>query len=140
MAHTYDVSTSRGQVRLLLDDTVTGSWTWTDSEIDAFLTLGDQNVFQSAAVGWRNVAASFKKLITTRFFGEVYVDPTSARKAAMEMAKEYEELAQADASMQMTQLQQKIDLYGRDRTDYTLTTAYTESDFEDYTEKRWDAL
>ena len=140
MAHNYDISTSRGKVRLLLDDTSTGSWTWDDSEIDAFLSMGSSNVAKSVAYGWRNVAASFKKLVTSRFFGEVYVDPSSARKAALAMASDYETLAVEDVEMQVTQLQQKIDFYGRIRTDYTETTAVTQSEFTDYAEDRWDAL
>lgn len=140
MAHTYEVSTSRGQVRLLLDDTTTGSWTWVDTEIDAFLSMASSNVFKATALGWRNVAASFKKLVTSRFFGEVYIDPSSARKAALAMAQEYEELAMQDTELQVTQLQQKIDYYGRIRTEYDLTTAVTQSEFTDFAEDRWDAL
>ena len=140
MAHTYDVSTSRGQVRLLLDDTVTGSWTWLDTEIDAFLTLGDDSVLKATEYGWRNIAASFKKLITCRFFGEVYADPSSARKAAIEMANSYAELAMQGTELQVVQLQQKIDYYGRIRTEYDLTTAVTQSEFTDFAEDRWDAL
>ena len=140
MAHTYDVTTNRGKVRLLLDDNSTGSWTWEDTEIDAFLSMGSSNIPKAVAYGWRNVAASFKKLVTSRFFGEVYIDPSSARKAALAMASDYEDLSMQDTELQVVQLQQRIDFYGRNRTDLDNTTAVTIGSFEDYEEDRWSAL
>lgn len=50
MAFTYDVSTKRGQVRLLISDTDPASALFEDDEIDAFLTLADSNVFLAAAM------------------------------------------------------------------------------------------
>ena len=140
MAHTYDPTTNRGTVRLLLDDTTTGSWTYTDAEIDRFLSLASDNIPKALEYGWRQVAASFKKLLTCRFFGEVYTDPSSARKAALEMARDYAQMAMADAGMQITQLQQRIDIYGRDKTDYNNASAKTLSDFEDYEVDQWNNL
>ena len=40
MAFTYDVSTSRGQVRLLIADTNEGTGIWSDAEVDYALSLG----------------------------------------------------------------------------------------------------
>jgi len=48
MPTTYDPTTSRGLVRLLLND-VGDPWVFQDAEIDAFLTLEGQSVKKAAA-------------------------------------------------------------------------------------------
>lgn len=140
MARTYDVTTNRGKVRLLLTDTSTTSGTWDDSEIDAFLSLAHENVFMAAKIGCLDAANDLKKLMAVKLFGEVYVDPTTAKRDLIALAKEYGEMALCDAEAQTIQLQQKVDKYGRDRTDYTLTAAKTESDFADYSQDEWDSV
>lgn len=103
--------------------------------------MGDSNVFKAAAIALRSAAADFKKVLgLTRLFGEVTLNYTQAVSRLIDLAREYEETAQQDAEMQMTQLQQKIDLYGRDYTDYDETTAVTRDDFEDYYQDKWDAM
>lgn len=49
MAFTYDVSTPRGQVRLLLNDVDEPTAVFQDAEIDAFLALEAGNVKRAAA-------------------------------------------------------------------------------------------
>jgi len=49
MAFTYDVTTNRGRVRLLIADTDATSYIFEDAEIDAFLTMQGSVVFLSAA-------------------------------------------------------------------------------------------
>ncbi|MHA1364451.1 MAG: hypothetical protein ACTSP1_18325 [Candidatus Freyarchaeota archaeon] len=103
--------------------------------------MGDSNVFKAAAIALRAAAADFKKVLgLTRLFGEITLNYAQAVSRLNELAREYEEVAMQNAEMQMTQLQQKIDLYGRDYTDYDETTAVTRDDFEDYYQDKWDAM
>ena len=132
MAFTYAVGTNRGKARLLVSDTSATGYTWEDDEVDAALTLASDNVFDAAAILLESARASFKKLLSVRLFGEVSISSIDQSSALGALAKEYREIARADAGMQMTQLQLKIDKYGRDYTDHTLDAAYVEADFEDY--------
>lgn len=61
MAFTYDPTTTRGIVRLLIGDTDTvaeRNQIFTDADIDAFLTLEGQSVYGAAAAACRAIAAS----------------------------------------------------------------------------------
>lgn len=70
MAFTYDLTTSRGAVRLALNDTVSGTGprpdgtNFTDAELDYFLTTAGSDVdaavaraCQALALAWANVAS-----------------------------------------------------------------------------------
>jgi len=50
MAFTYDVTTSRGKVRLLARDTVKTTAVFSDAEIDAYLSLAAEDVLLGAAL------------------------------------------------------------------------------------------
>lgn len=136
MAFTYSVSTDRGKTRLLVFDTTDSGHTWEDDEVDAALSLARSNIFDAAAILLDTARASFKKLMAVRLFGEVAVTPSDQSKELAALANHYREIARCDSEAQMTQLQMKVDEYGRDNTDYDVTSAYTESDFEDYSEDR----
>jgi len=61
VAFTYDDTTPRGQVRLLIGDTDTvtaANQIFTDSEIDAFLSLEGNDVRMSAAAACESIAAN----------------------------------------------------------------------------------
>ncbi|MFA5053922.1 MAG: hypothetical protein WC565_07675 [Parcubacteria group bacterium] len=132
MAFTYEISGNAGKVRLLVSDTADTGHVWEDDEVAAALTLASENVFDAAAILLESARASFKKLISVRLFGEVSINSIDQSNALGALAASYREIARCDAGMQMTQLQLKIDKYGRDYTDHELTTAKTEADFEDY--------
>ncbi|MFA5054249.1 MAG: hypothetical protein WC565_09335 [Parcubacteria group bacterium] len=136
----YDVTTDRGKTRLLVSDTSTTSYTWEDAEVDAALTLASDNVFDAAAILLDSARASFKKLISVRLFGEVSVSIADQSRALADLADHYREIARCDAGMQMTQLQLRIDKYGRDNTDYTKTSAAVVGDFEDYSQDEFTNL
>lgn len=57
MAFTFDVSTSRGQVRLLVPDRSPEEPLFQDDEIDAFLTLESSNVRRAAALALETAAS-----------------------------------------------------------------------------------
>lgn len=61
MPFTYDATTNRGKVRLLLGDTDTTDATkqiFDDAEIDAFLALEDNDIRRAVAAGCESLAAS----------------------------------------------------------------------------------
>jgi hypothetical protein len=61
VAFTYDVTTDRGKVRLLVDDrdTVTAAnQFFNDAEIDAFLALQSGGILRAAAMALESMAAS----------------------------------------------------------------------------------
>lgn len=57
MAFTYDTTTTRGQVRLIIPDTSETAYVFEDAEIDAFLTL-ETDVRRSAALALETIASS----------------------------------------------------------------------------------
>lgn len=58
MPFTYDITTSRGRVRLLIPDSQAASYVFEDAEIDAFLALEDSDVRRSAALALETIASS----------------------------------------------------------------------------------
>jgi hypothetical protein len=134
ISFTYSVTTARGQTRLLVSDTSATGYTWEDAEVDAALSLATDNVFDAAAILLDSARASFKKMISVRLFGEVSVSATEQSNALQDLANHYREIARCDAQMQMTQLQLKIDKYGRDSTDYDDGNETSSANFEDYSE------
>jgi hypothetical protein len=60
MPHTYDVTTDRGKVRLLINDVSTNPalQIFQDAEIDAFLGLEDSNIRRAAAMGLLTIAGN----------------------------------------------------------------------------------
>lgn len=58
MAFTYDPTTSRGRVRLLITDTDGSNVIFQDAEIDAFLALEDSSVKRAAASALDQIASS----------------------------------------------------------------------------------
>lgn len=58
MAFTYDVSTDRGRVRMLIPDSSTSSYVFEDAEIDAFLSLEGDDVRRAAALALETIASN----------------------------------------------------------------------------------
>jgi len=140
MAFTYDVTTDRGAVRLLVSDTADTGHVWEDAEVDKALSLSSENVWDAAAALLNSARASFKKLISVRLFGEVSISAIDQSRALGELADHYREIARTDAGAQMVQLQLRIDKYGRDNTDYDKTSATVVGEFEDYSQDEYERL
>lgn len=58
MAFTYDVSSDRGKVRMLIPDSSATSYVFEDAEIDAFLFLEDSDVRRGAALALETLASN----------------------------------------------------------------------------------
>lgn len=55
MAFTYDVTTNRGKVRLLIGDTNASSYVFEDLEVDTFLSLASNSVFVGSAIALETI-------------------------------------------------------------------------------------
>lgn len=77
MAFTYDPTTLRGQVRLIIHDTNTGDLTaqfFQDEEIDAYLSLHDSDARLSAAEALDTIASSQVLLLKKVTLGTIGTD------------------------------------------------------------------
>ena len=93
MAFTYDVTTDRGRVRLLITDRDAAHEIFNDDEIDAFLSMMSGNVLRAAAVALFQIAANEVLLLKVIKLLELQTDGASAARALKELAKEYQEKA-----------------------------------------------
>jgi hypothetical protein len=108
MATTYDVTTDRGRVRLLITDTDTTAATFDDDEIDAFLTLTQRNsanvVFLAAAMALRAIAAS-EVLVQKRIrLLDLSTDGPAEARALRDLAGDYEAREEAMADFDIAEL------------------------------------
>lgn len=87
MAFTYDVNTDRGRVRLLIADTDSTSVLFQDDEIDAFLTLGESNVFLAAAMAIESLLREKGVRLAKRIKRDRYETEEHAIKDLTELAK-----------------------------------------------------
>ncbi len=85
MAFTYDLTTSRGQTRLLIPDTVEAAALFTDSEIDWFLSQ-ETTPKLAAALAWEILARDRSKLAAMVTLGQ-YSTREQAAKDLLEMAR-----------------------------------------------------
>lgn len=97
MAFTYDLTTNRGQTRLLIPDTVEASALFTDEEIDWFLTQ-ETTPKLAAALAWEILARDRSKLAAMVTLGQ-YSTREQAAKDLLEMARAMR--AQAGGGLQI---------------------------------------
>ena len=90
---TYDVTTDRGKVRLLITDRDAAHEIFNDDEIDAFLSMMSNNVLRAAAVALFQIAANEVLLLKVIKLLELSTDGASAANALRQLAKEYQEKA-----------------------------------------------
>jgi len=121
MAFTYDPTTSRGRVRLLVSDTDTSDATkqiFTDAEIDALLSLGDNEVFQSAALACRSLAASSSKsAIAWRALSMSSIDRTKIPDHYLKIAASLDAKS-LEPSENIDSVDSVIGFWGDDQSEY----------------------
>ena len=92
MAFTYDVTTDRGKVRLVITDTDEDNAVFQDAEIDAFLTItkvNDENDLRLAAAMALDTMASSEAIIQKRIeLLDLKTDGPAVAKSLREHAKE----------------------------------------------------
>lgn len=125
MAFTYDPTTSRGLVRLYIQDTDTetaANQLFTDAEIDAFLSSEGDDVFAAAASALRALAASAARMaILFRLLGgETTVDRKAVADNLLKVAKELDDKAgQSATTSEFVSWGLELDpMDGRDETTY----------------------
>ena len=122
MAFTYDSSTPRGRVRLLVGDTDTADSAkqiFTDAEIDAFLALENNEVYAAAAAACQTLAASTaRSAIRIRMEKLLEIDRKEIPKHFLELAKSYRERAMSDPAEEIDSMDYAIGPWGGDHSEY----------------------
>ncbi|KKL78369.1 hypothetical protein LCGC14_2025560 [marine sediment metagenome] len=90
MAFTYDITTNRGKVRLLISDTDSTDYQFEDDEIDAFLTMASGSLLLAASYALESWAATLTNDYDAEKIGDYsYTNKKAANKTAL--AKKYRE-------------------------------------------------
>ena len=91
MAFTYDITTDRGKVRLLIGDTVDAGHQFEDAEIDAFLAMASGSILTAAGYALEAWASALTDSLTSEKIGDyAYTkkDADTKLKLAMEYKKQ----------------------------------------------------
>lgn len=91
MAFTYDITTDRGKVRLLIGDTVDAGHQFEDDEIDAFLTMAGGSILTAAGYALEAWASAITDSLLSEKIGDyAYTkkDADTKLKLAMEYKKQ----------------------------------------------------
>ena len=94
MACTYDVTTDRGKVRLIIGDTSTTACVFSDAEIDIFLSMNSSNINLASAEALGAWAAKYATAPDSERIG----DYSYTQKIIANMNKLKKELEEKDAS------------------------------------------
>ncbi len=93
MSFTYDVTTNLGKVRNLIGDAVDTGHILEDADINAFISMAGDDLFQAAALCLYRIAASKALLAKRKSAGNYSEDLTAIAKECREAAKIYEDMA-----------------------------------------------
>ena len=110
----YDVTTDRGRVRLLVSDTGGSdglTFLFTNAEIDAFLTLRSSNVLLAAALALRTVAGNEAQTAKVITFLDLKTDGAKTAQALLALADKYEAQADGDVDFDIAEL--GVDVFSR---------------------------
>jgi hypothetical protein len=89
MAWTFDPSTDRGRVRLLIGDDDTDNQIFADASIDAFLTMEGGEVKLGAAAALEAIAAKQALIQKVMKVGDVTTDGAKLAQALRELAANF---------------------------------------------------
>lgn len=99
MATTYDTTTNRGKVRLLVSDTDTSDAIFDDAEIDVFLDLRGDDVHLAAATALRTIAGNEAQVLKRIRLLDLDLNGPAVAQSLRELADTYE--AQADSDVDL---------------------------------------
>ena len=111
MACTYDITTNRGKVRLIIGDTSTITGVFSDLEIDTFLSMHSGNINLAAAEALGAWAAKYATSPDSEKIG----DYAYTQKIIANMNKLKKELEEKDASTPILEIA-SMDLSGVEDT------------------------
>ena len=121
MAFTYDPTTDRGRVRLLVADTETAraeDQIFSDAEIDAFLSLESNEVYAAAAAACSAVAASASRSAVAWRVMDSSLDMKAVPKAYRELAEDYRARSVAAPAEEIDSMDYTISPFGKDLSEY----------------------
>ncbi len=122
MAFTFDDTTARGKVRLLIGDTDTGDASkqmFTDSNIDAFLSLGDNEVYAATAAACRSLAtAAAGSSILMKAEKLLELDRKSVSVHFRLMAADFERKSNAIPTEEIDSVAYGVGHFGNDTSEY----------------------
>lgn len=105
MTFTYERSSSaRDQVRLLISDVNPDEAIFQDEEIDQFISLQNNNVFRSAALALRTIAANQVMVLKVINLLDLQTDGASVARELREQANELDKQAIARGSFAIAEL------------------------------------
>lgn len=95
MSFTYDLGNNIGKVRNMIGD-VSEPSLLTDEEITSFLSMQSNNLYMTAALCLRRIAANKVLIAKVRRAGDYSEDNRAIAKGMLEVAKIYEDTAKAE--------------------------------------------
>ena len=122
MAFTFDPTTARGKVRLLISDTddVTAlNQVFNDAEIDAFLALESNEIFAAAATALESMAANASRS-AIRYKAEMIfeIDRKDVPKFFLEAAKRMRARSIAAPGEEIDAMEYIIGAFGNDSSEF----------------------
>lgn len=122
MAFTFDPTTARGKVRLLISDTddVTAlNQVFTDAEIDAFLALESNEIYGAAASACQSMAANASRSAIRYIAERIFeIDKQKIPAHFMALAKMYRERSIAAPGEEIDSAAYEIGTFGGDGSEY----------------------
>lgn len=122
MSFTYDPTTARGRVRLLLSDTDASDSTkqiFTDAEIDAFLAMEGNELYAAAAAACESLAANTaRSAILMRLEKLLAIDRKEIPKHFRELAMMYRKRSVSAPAEEIDSMDYNISPFGRDLSEY----------------------
>lgn len=104
MSFTYDTSNNIGKVRAIVGDTTQSSAILSDEQITVFLNLTSSDLFATAAMALRSMAASKAVLAKLKVAGNYTEDTRAIATQLRELAKDLDEASKsipADAQVEL---------------------------------------
>ena len=122
MAFTFDPTTARGKVRLLIsdtDDVTAANQVFTDAEIDAFLSLESNDVYAAAASACQSMAANASRS-AIRYIAEriLEIDRQKVPDHFRKLAQMYRERSIAAPGEEIDSAAYEIGTFGGDGSEY----------------------
>ena len=87
MTFTYDLSTDRGKVRLLVPDRVSTDYLFNDDEVDAFLSVEDSSIKRAAALCLETIASDIAMIDKVIKLLDLQTDGAKTSDALLARAK-----------------------------------------------------
>lgn len=125
MSYTYDVSNTRGKVRLLTGDITVDlpiyrtNYVFEDADIDALLDLNSEDVWAATADACRRLAADEVLGAVRLSLNGMSLDKTQVPKYWLDMAKTYDKKSAAgDVVEFVDSVAYNINEFGEDESEY----------------------